>query len=63
MPRSVAEGPSKRVLTGIRLPGDLIASIDAYCRSHPFRPSRTRTVERALREFLDREEAQASKSQ
>ena len=43
-----------RVLTGIRLPRDLLDRMDAYCRIQPLQPSRTKAIELALREFLAR---------
>jgi len=49
-----------RVLTGIRLPPDLLEGVDNYCRAHEMKPSRTRIIEIAMRQFLEREKAAAA---
>jgi hypothetical protein len=45
----------QRIIGGLRLPPDLFDRLDLYCSSNKLKPSRTRVVEVALREFLDRE--------
>lgn len=44
-----------RQLTGVRLPPELLEMLNQYCGSNKLKPSRTRVIEIAIREFLSRE--------
>jgi Arc/MetJ-type ribon-helix-helix transcriptional regulator len=44
-----------KIMTPVRLPKALRESLDAWCASHRFPPSRTDVIIKALEEFLERE--------
>ena len=46
-----------RQLTGVRLPPELLDRLEDFCSAQKLKPSRTRVIEVAIREFLDREES------
>ena len=58
MATPVKETRDKRRMAMARMPPDLLKRLDQFCRTHPLRPSRTRVMETAIRQFLDREEQQ-----
>ena len=51
-----------RIFTGLRLPPKLMTRLDDYCQKQRIPPSRTRVMEIALHEFLDRETSPPSAS-
>ncbi len=53
---TVSRTGTVRVLTGLRLPRKLLERVDAYCFAQPLQPSRTKVIELAILEFLEREE-------
>jgi metal-responsive CopG/Arc/MetJ family transcriptional regulator len=54
---AVSDRGVARVMAGVRMPQALLDRIDAYCARQPLQPSRTKVIELAIREFLEREEA------
>ena len=48
-----------RIFTGLRLPPKLLARLDDYCLKQKIHPHRTRVIEVAIAEFLERENPQS----
>ena len=51
-----------RTIGGVRIPSELFARLDEYCAANKMKPSRTRVIEVALFEFLNRELPEAQPS-
>jgi len=62
--RTIADtNKTRRALTAMRMAPELLDSLDTYCKTHRLRPSRTKIIETAVREFLEKEGAFPPKSE
>ena len=48
-----------KVQTAVRLTEELLSDLDAFCLSQKLPPSRTRVIEAAIRDYIEREKQPA----
>ena len=51
-----------RRMAVVRLPPALLERLDTFCKTQRLKPSRTRVIEAAITEFLEREDQPATAS-
>ena len=56
MPRKNPTPADNRRMAVVRLPPELLTQLDVFCKTQRLHPSRTRVIEAAIREFLQREQ-------
>jgi metal-responsive CopG/Arc/MetJ family transcriptional regulator len=44
----------KRKAISVKLPPELIAKLDAYCKKQPHRPTKTQVIEDAIRTVVEK---------
>lgn len=52
--RMYADLMEKRTPISIKLPPDLLAKLDAYCKKQPHPPTRTQVIEDAIRAIVEK---------
>ena len=59
MSKRKAPAPVHRVQIGLRLEVELLGALDRFIAELPFTPTRTETIETAIRQLLDREKGRS----